>query len=118
MGCEWVLVVDDDDDVRDSIENVLALDGHDVVAVSNGEQAIGALAVCTPSVVVTDLDMPIRTGHSLIEHLRHDESTQDVPVCVVSADAAAAPKGTLAVSKPFEIAELRDALRRALRRDG
>jgi CheY-like chemotaxis protein len=117
MGCEFVLVVDDDDDVRESIENLLELDGHEVVAVSNGEQAIGALAVCTPTVVVTDLEMPIRGGLSLIEHIRHDERTQTLPVCVVSADASAAPQGTLFVAKPFAVSELRDALRRALHRD-
>ncbi len=117
MGSEFILVVDDDDDVRDSIGDVLALEGHDVVAVANGEQAIGALAVATPRAVVTDLSMPFRSGQSLIEHLRRGERTHCVPVCVVSADASTAPKGALVVRKPFEVEELRGALRRVLRRE-
>jgi CheY-like chemotaxis protein len=116
MDGEFILVVDDDDDVRDSIGDVLALDGHDVVTLANGEQAIGALAVATPRAVVTDLAMPLRSGYSLIEHLRRDERTQGVPVCVVSADAATAPAGTIAVQKPFALTELRELLRRALGR--
>jgi CheY-like chemotaxis protein len=60
--------------------------------------------------------MPVRSGHSLIERIRRDERTQDIPVCVVSADASGAPVGTLVVKKPFELLELRDALRRVLRR--
>jgi len=118
LDCAFVLVVDDDDDVRESISDILKLDGHDVVTVENGEQAIGALAVAMPQAVVTDLSMPVRTGHSLIERLRRDERTHHIPVCVVSADVSAAPEGTLAVRKPFELTELRAALRRALRRDG
>jgi CheY-like chemotaxis protein len=113
MSCEFVLVVDDDDDVRDSIGDVLALEGHDIVAVENGEQAIGALAVAMPRAVVTDLSMPMRSGHSLIEYLRRNDETRRIPVCVVSADPAAAPEGTVAVRKPFELTDLREALRRA-----
>jgi DNA-binding NtrC family response regulator len=42
MRSKYVLVVDDDDDVRESIGDVLTLDGHAVVGVENGEQAIGS----------------------------------------------------------------------------
>jgi CheY-like chemotaxis protein len=117
MGCcEFVLVVDDDGDVRESIESVLALDGHCVVAVENGEQAIGVLALATPRAVVTDLSMPIRTGYSLIEHIRAHADTREIPVCVVSAESHRAPEGTFAISKPFELADLRGAVLRAIRR--
>jgi DNA-binding NtrC family response regulator len=116
MVSEFVLVVEDDDDVRDSIEDVLALDGHHVVGVENGEQALGALAVAMPCAVVTDLSMPMRTGYSLIAHMRGQERMRGIPVCVVSADTTAAPQGTFAIRKPFELGELRDTVRRALRR--
>jgi CheY-like chemotaxis protein len=116
MSREFVLLVDDDDEMRDSMEDVLALDGYHVVAVENGEQAIGALAVATPRAVVTDLSMPMRDGYSLIEHIRHHERTQRVPVCVVSAQSHSAPHGTLAISKPFELSQLLEALRRVVRR--
>ena len=61
MSCEFVLVVDDEDDIREAIADVLALDGHNVVAVKNGEQAVGALAVAVPRAIITDLSMPIAT---------------------------------------------------------
>lgn len=92
-GCQFILVVDDDADIRASIADVLALDGHRVVAVENGEQAVGALAVAMPRAVVTDLAMPLRTGYSLIEHIRSDERTRTIPVCVVSAEPSTAPDG-------------------------
>lgn len=118
MLTEFVLVVDDDDDIRTSIEDLLELDGHAVVSVENGEQAIGVLAVGTPSAVVTDLSMPIRGGHSLIQHMRSHDRTHGIPVCVVSAESAAAPNGTIAVAKPFGVNELREALRRAVGHQG
>jgi CheY-like chemotaxis protein len=118
MPCEFVLVVDDDEDVRESIEDILHLDGHTVVAVENGEQAVGALAVATPLAVVTDLSMPMRNGHRLIEYMRTTERTHQIPVCVVSAQSESAPIGTFAVAKPFELRELQEALRQALRREG
>ena len=73
---QFVLVVDDDEDVRASIADALVLDGHRVVAVENGEQALGALAVARPRAVVTDLAMPMRSGYSLIERIRSDERTR------------------------------------------
>jgi DNA-binding NtrC family response regulator len=74
MSCDFVLVVDDDDDVRDSIGDVLALEGHDIVAVENGEQAIGALAVAMPRAVVTDLSMPMRSGVRIVKGYLRDHS--------------------------------------------
>jgi aerobic-type carbon monoxide dehydrogenase small subunit (CoxS/CutS family) len=38
LGCEFVLVVEDDDHVRASIADILVLDGHRVVTVENGER--------------------------------------------------------------------------------
>ena len=111
MSCKYVLVVDDDDDVRDSIGDALSLEGHRVVAVENGEQAIGALAVAVPRAVVTDLSMPIRGGRDLVKRMRSDERTRDVPICVVSAEHDGAPEGTLALRKPFELNDLREAVR-------
>ena len=65
-----ILVIDDDDDVRRSIADALTLDGHLVVGIQNGEQALGALAVVAPSLVVTDLEMPLLGGAALISKLR------------------------------------------------
>jgi CheY-like chemotaxis protein len=112
--CDLVLVVDDDRDVREAIAEMLSRKGYWVVAVANGEQALGALAVARPVLVVTDLAMPVRDGHSLIAAMRADVKMQHLPVCVVSADAECAPAGTASVTKPFDLQTLGRALRDAL----
>jgi CheY-like chemotaxis protein len=119
MDCRrFVLIVDDEDDVRDALENLLRLDGHAVVAVKNGEQAVGALAVAIPMVVLTDLSMPIHDGHGLITWLRSDERTRAVPICVVSAQPGDAPDGTIPIGKELvggfviiEAADYEEAIR-------
>ena len=115
MGARAVVfVVDDDEDIRGAIEDVLSLDGHAVIGFQNGEQAISALAVTTPDLVVTDLAMPVLDGVALIRKIRSSDRTRQIPVCVVSADVARIPDGVVAVKKPFEVAQLRETVRVAL----
>lgn len=57
-----MLVVDDDDGVRDYLRVSLSLDGWDVVAAASGEEALERLAVVEPDVIVLDHDMPGMSG--------------------------------------------------------
>jgi CheY-like chemotaxis protein len=88
------MVVEDDADVRETIAEVVALDGHAVVAVENGEQAVGVLAVSKPLAVFSDLRMPIRDGHGLIAHMRAHARTRSIPICVISSESGTAPADT------------------------
>jgi CheY-like chemotaxis protein len=106
MSCDFVLVVDDDEELRSTIEEVLELDGHRVVGVANGEQALGVLALARPQLVVTDLSMPLRDGASLIADMQAHERTSHVPVCVLSGEIDKAPPGVPTLKKPVEVAEL------------
>ncbi len=106
MSGEFVLVVEDDEELRGTIEEVLELDGHRVVGVANGEQALGVLALARPQIVVTDLSMPLRDGASLIADMRAHDRTSRVPVCVLSGESDKAPPGVQALKKPVDAAEL------------
>lgn len=65
-----VLVVDDDSDGRDLFRTVLRYCGALVTAVATASEALDALAVVVPDVLVTDIAMPGRDGFWLIDHVR------------------------------------------------
>ncbi|PJI51628.1 hypothetical protein CTI14_56475, partial [Methylobacterium radiotolerans] len=58
-----VLVVDDNRDAVESMVAVLALEGHDVTAAYDGEEAIALGNQVRPQVILMDIGMPGMTGH-------------------------------------------------------
>jgi CheY-like chemotaxis protein len=83
-----VLVVDDDDSVRETIGVFLSMLGHEVHGASDGREALGWLSQHLnqrPCVAVVDLRMPILDGWDLLEAMRHDPAWKALPVVVVSA---------------------------------
>ena len=65
-----VLVVDDNRDAVESMVAVLALEGHDVTAAYDGEEAIALGNQVRPQVVLMDIGMPGMTGHEACRHIR------------------------------------------------
>lgn len=80
-----VLVVDDDPDVLELAKHLLGAQGYTVIGVESGFQAVEALAVSRPDAMVLDLMMPGRTGVEVLEHVRFDPATADLPVICFSA---------------------------------
>ena len=104
-----ILVVDDDDDLRQTIGDVLALTGHDVVQAVDGRAALAQLRATRFDLILTDLRMPGMDGWELLAALRTDWRLEHIPVCVVSAEAEAGlplPASTRFIRKPFELAAL------------
>ncbi|MGH9895501.1 MAG: response regulator [bacterium] len=65
-----VLVVDDDKDARELFRTVLQYSGALVTVVTTAAEALEAMAVVVPDVLVTDIAMPARDGYWLIERVR------------------------------------------------
>jgi CheY-like chemotaxis protein len=78
-------VVDDDQDIRDSLTQVLTDEGFEVTSVSNGAEALAAIARQLPDVMLLDLMMPVVTGWEVLERLRTSASARRLPVVVLSA---------------------------------
>ena len=66
----------------------LLTDTWDVVAVSNGKDALSAAVAQPPDLILSDVMMPKLDGFGLIARLRQDERTKHVPVLLLSARAA------------------------------
>lgn len=114
-----VLLVDDDDAVRDALRELLEAAGYRVAAARNGRHALDLLeAGESPAILVTDLRMPVMNGLELIATLRSIPGYRDLPIVVVSAT----PDGfiydlrqVVIVRKPLVGDDLLAAVRRSLR---
>lgn len=89
MAARPVLVVDDDDDIRESLCEALTEEGYEVVTAANGREALEAIEhMQGRPLILLDLLMPVMNGWEVLEALKNARS--DVPVVVLSAAADAA----------------------------
>lgn len=112
-----VLVVDDDPHMRQMISWALEDDGLLVATAADGRQALELAAQRRPALVVLDLTLPDLGGEEISARLRGERT--DLPILVITADGYAQQKarrvGAYAyLHKPFELAELLEAVRRGL----
>ena len=119
MNSREVLVVEDDNDLRESLSQALRDNGFSVVSANNGQQALEALeAGARPSVILLDLMMPILNGWELRDALRDDPRFAEIPQLVISAYMDEAEQHVLAlpaddcIRKPFHIRILIEAIER------
>ena len=81
-----ILVVDDEQSMRDFLKILLVKDGHDVLTAKNGDQALSLLEKHTFDLVISDIRMPGMSGLDLLEAIR--EQFGDVPVIMITAFAS------------------------------
>lgn len=101
-----VEVVDDDEDIRESMRDLLTDEGYAVTTAANGAEAIDVMADIRPCVVLLDLMMPVMNGWQVVEEMRR-RNLHDIPVCVVSAMRDRAPAHVHCVlGKPVNVKKL------------
>jgi len=88
MDAPEVLVVEDDEDIRDSLMDFLEDHGYVAVGASDGRDALTRLTGVKPpppSIIILDLMMPIMDGRTFLEEQRRDPALAGIPVIVISA---------------------------------
>jgi CheY-like chemotaxis protein len=104
-----VLLVDDDDDIREILEMSLSGAGYEVRSAANGREALAAIAQEVPDVVLLDMMMPVMSGPEFLKEVRSDERYREMPVLVVTAwpgEGATLPGAQGVVAKPVDLSEL------------
>ncbi len=108
-----ILVVDDNDDVRGYIHDLLAPSFH-VVQAANGTEGLAKARAIVPDLVISDVRMPGLDGYELSTAIKEDPALQFVSVILLTADGAAVSKvqgletgADDFVVKPFYAPELR-----------
>jgi len=80
-----ILVVEDIPHIRQMLEVALKFKGYPVVAVANGQEALEQVASEHPALIITDILMPKLDGFALVQQLRTDPRTRDIPIIFLSA---------------------------------
>jgi CheY-like chemotaxis protein len=81
-----IMIVDDDDAIREALEDVLGDEGYEVVGMSDGQQALDYLRVEErPSAILVDLWMPVMDDWKFLEALLEDPRFSRIPLVVLTA---------------------------------
>ena len=113
MSEKKALIVDDEIHIIQVVAIKLKNNGFEVVTANNGQKALEAALEHKPDVIVTDYQMPVMDGLELIENLRKQEQTAQIPVIMLTArDFAIEPEAieqlkiSACLNKPFSPREL------------
>ncbi|MBP2228194.1 two-component system chemotaxis response regulator CheY [Azospirillum agricola] len=82
-----VLTVDDSRTMRDMVTFTLKGAGYDVVEAADGQQAMTAMAAGKVDLVITDLNMPVMDGLTLIRKLRAIPAHRTLPILMLTTEA-------------------------------
>ncbi len=90
MHCKSILVVEDNADIRDTLEQVLQMEGYEVECASNGGEAIELLKrKHEPVLVLLDMMMPVMSGWEFLEAQKSDHVLATLPLVILSPLGAA-----------------------------
>jgi CheY-like chemotaxis protein len=103
-----VLIVEDDEDIRAAMAELLESEGFEVAVASNGQEGLEVLnQMGAPCLVLLDLMMPVMNGEDFLRHVRQNPALDPVPVIIVTASGRTPLPGTQGIlKKPFEISDL------------
>ncbi len=115
---ERILLVENDQVLREAAHEVLSGAGYEVTSAGNGMEALEAFDHHTPDIVVSDISMPRMTGFALLDAIRSRENGISIPFLFISAhsDREIINQARMLGSddflpKPFELVELLNAVR-------
>jgi two-component system response regulator MtrA len=120
MGGEMILLVDDQEEIREPVRRRLEVEGYRVRTASDGMEALEAFAVARPAAVVLDVSMPRLDGLAVCRRIRAESS---VPILMLSAKAEESDMivglelgADDYLTKPFKLNVLLARIRALLRR--
>src|SRR5688572_26207963 len=112
-----ILVADDASDVRNLVAAHLKRSRHHVLLAEDGPEAFAIAMEERPDLAIVDIMMPGMNGYDLTAKLREAESTQDMPIIVLTARAGGADRShafrvgaDAYVQKPFELQRLTEEI--------
>jgi CheY-like chemotaxis protein len=107
--CQSILVVEDDESIRETLRFAIAMEGYSVATASQGREALNVLAkMKEPCLILLDLMMPVMNGWEFVLELQKDMTLSMNPIVIVTAFAENAD-GIIAedvIKKPVDLNRL------------
>lgn len=107
-----ILIVDDDETLRRTLQTVFTLKGYEVLEASNGRTAVELAGKHLPDIVVTDVDLPGADGIEELKALRANPDTAHIPIILITGRAQTQEREGMELGaddfiiKPFPVAAL------------
>jgi DNA-binding response OmpR family regulator len=126
MAGKYILIVDDDPDLVETVSMMLESKGFEVGKAYDGIEGEEAIKKRRPDVLILDVMMPRKNGYQLCKELKSNKWTQEIPVILLTAVGEAVPTTTYShaegmaveaedfIPKPVDAATLVEAVQRLL----
>jgi DNA-binding response OmpR family regulator len=118
---ERVLLIEDEPNIAEAIRFILGRNGWEVFVQTDGRDGLAAVARLQPDLVILDLMLPGMGGMEVLQNLRMDPATRNLPVMMLTAkgqgrdrDAATRAGVSAFMTKPFANADMVSAVRALL----
>jgi two-component system, cell cycle response regulator DivK len=116
-----ILVVEDQEDNRQILRDLLTNAGYEMAEAGDGEEALRAIAAKRPDLILMDIQLPVMDGYEATRRIKANPLSKDIPIIVVTSYAlsgdegkALAAGGNDYVSKPYSpralLAKIREYL--------
>ena len=124
MASKYILIVDDDPDMVETVGMMLESKGFEVGKAYDGVEGEDSIRQRRPDLVVLDVMMPRKNGYVLCAELKKDQATRDIPIILLTAVGEAVPTTTYShadgmateaddyIPKPVESVVLVEAIER------
>ena len=113
-----VIVIEDERNIIEAISFILSRDGWDVATHSNGHDAIDAVRLRRPDIVILDVMLPGKSGFDILQEIRSDSELGHTPVLMLTArgqekdkEQAERAGANAYMTKPFSNMEVLDTVR-------
>jgi len=118
-----VLLIEDNEDIRENMSEIMELANYKVLTAPDGKQGIELAVKHKPDIIVCDIMMPVLDGYGVIHMLQKNENTRNIPFIFLTAKAERSEirKGMELgaddyITKPFNGTELLNAIESRIRK--
>ena len=116
-----ILVVEDQEDNRQILRDLLSNAGFEIIEAETGEEALVAASSQRPDLILMDIQLPVLDGYEVTRRIKADPLLQEIPIIVVTSYALSGDEGKAReagcndyVTKPYSPRELLTKIRNLL----